>query len=248
MREAARSPRPAPDARPLPSREHPAAPAREEKRAKPLNALRTPEPLLPRPQDRPRRLAIPLPYPLCCAPRCPLPHPARAFLPPPSPSELGTPIPAPAPSARRHPFATAPARRLRPFAPTAPPRIASSPPAGACHAPRTSRAPTPLFRLPPASCYPNRLRPPLPTSDPLRSPPVPHRPITGKRRPNHEQVNAHFVCVSDAHARKKRGSVLRYPSSFPVLSVKPQRVNPASPSVRSVPTPLPPTASRQRPP
>lgn len=51
------------------------------------------------------------------------------------------------------------------------------------------------------------LRPPLPTSDPSRSPPVPHRPINGKRPANNEQVNPHFVCVSDAHARSRKGSV-----------------------------------------
>lgn len=103
-------------------------------------------------------------------------------------------------------------------------------------------------RFLPLPAPPTCLRPPLPTSDPLRSPPVPHRPITGKRRPNHKQVNAHFVCVSDAHARKRGAALIRYPSSFDVLSVKPQRVNPALPLVRSVPTPLHPTASRQRPP
>ena len=103
-------------------------------------------------------------------------------------------------------------------------------------------------RLLPLPAPPILLRPPLPTGGLSRSPPVPHRPINGKRPANNEQVNPHFVCVSDAHARSRKGSVSAPPPRTTRVSVRPQRITRASPCRPPSPSPLHPTASRRRPP
>lgn len=69
-----------------------------------------------------------------------------------------------------------------------------------------------------------------------------------KSRSSIERTNTHFVSVTDTHARKRKATISRYPSSFPVLSVKRRRVSLAFPPYRSDPSPLHPTASRRRPP
>ena len=121
-------------------------------------------------------------------------------------SELGILVPAPAPSSLRLPFATPAARRLRPFAPASRHRFPPVPLAPLI-LPSRARLPSPVAcRLLPLPARPPSLRPPLPTSGLSRSPPVPHLPITGEKPPNHEQVNPHFVCVSDAHARNRKGA------------------------------------------
>lgn len=118
--------------------------------------------------SRGRPTALPLQYSLQCAPCCPLPLPIRTFVPPPSTFGAWGPIPAPAPSVRRIPFATASARRLRPFASATPPRIASSLPASAsrsCLPRATPRFPLPaVSRLLQPTARPSCARPPLPAS------------------------------------------------------------------------------------
>lgn len=163
-------------------------------------------------------------------------------------SELGSPVPAPAPSSLRLPFAIPAARRLRPFAPASrhrfPPDLSRL-----SYFPPLRDSPLPVAcRLLPLPAPLTSLRPPLPTSGLSRSPPVLHQPITGKRRPNNEQVNSHFVCVSDAHARNRKGSVSAPPPRLTLLSVEPQRVTRASPSRPPSPTPSRPVVSRQTPP
>lgn len=152
----------------------------------------------------------------------------------------------------RCPVVSLPLPPLPPFAPAAPPRTASPHPAGASRAPRTSlpRA-TPLFRLPaapPASRSPS-------SSARLFLRAISHalRPCRTDRSPGKgvqamNPVNAHFVCVSDAHARSRKGSVTAPPPRMTRVSVEPQRVTHASPCRPSSPSPFRPTASPQRPP
>lgn len=69
-----------------------------------------------------------------------------------------------------------------------------------------------------------------------------------KGMPTTNLVNPHFVCVSDAHARSRKGSVSAPPPRMTRVSVRPQRVTRASPCRPFSPSPFRPTASRQRPP
>lgn len=119
-------------------------------------------------------------------------------------------------------------------------------------APRAShpRA-TPLFRLPAASS-----RFPLTHPAPARLPY--ERPLTffaravlheHQEKACQQRTSEHSLRMRLRRTRsKKKGSVSAPPPRMTRVSVQPQRVNPASPSVRSVPTPLHPTASRRRPP
>lgn len=110
---------------------------------------------------------------------------------------------------------------------------------------------TPLFRLPAASS-----RFPLTHPAPARLPY--ERPLTffaravlheHQEKACQQRISEHSLCMRLRRTRsKKKGSVSAPPPRMTRVSVQPQRVNPASPSVRSVPTPLHPTASRQRPP
>lgn len=208
---AACSPRPAPDARPLPPREHPAAPARKSETARSRSRRSAqPEPLLP---------WIPRPP----APPCD-PLAVSATVCAPVPAAVSKPHPSSSSNGFRSSGSSFPRPPLPPFAfPSQPPPLVGVVLSRPQHllASRHRLPPVPVMPLVlptrdsprPTACRflplpapPTCLRPPLPTSDPLRSPPVPHRPITGKRRPNHEQVNTPFVYVSDAHARRRRGA------------------------------------------
>lgn len=83
--------------------------------------------------------------------------------------------------------------------------------------------------------YPSTLRPDHTTRAP--------------EKPFEHRNSEHSLCVRPRRARsKKKGSVLHYPSSFLVLSVKHLLVSLAFPPYRSGPSPLQPTASRRRPP
>ena len=101
---------------------------------------------------------------------------------------------------------------------------------------------------PPLPAPPIRLRSPLHTSSPLRSPPVPHQPITAKRHPKNEPSEPSLMVRLRRTRSKTKGSVSATPPRLTLLSIEPQRVTPSSPSRPPSPSPLHPTASRRRPP
>lgn len=151
------------------------AKARDAARGAPLR----PNHSSPEPQDRPHRLAIPLPYPLRCVPRCLLPHPARTLLPPPSAfgarDSRARPFrPSPSLRARNAPCIASSRHRLPPVPIVLSCSLPRATPSSGCLPPPASRSPA---QPPPASSY---------ERSPTRSPPVPHRPITAKRRPSNE--------------------------------------------------------------
>ena len=130
-----------------------------------------------------------------------------------------------------------PTRRLRPFAPAAPLVLLS----------RARRPSSGCLPPPPASARSSPARLFLrAASHPLRPCRTDRSPGKGVQATN--PVNAHFVCVSDSHARSRKGSVTAPPPRLTLLSVEPQRVTRASPCRPPSPSPSRPTASRQRPP
>lgn len=225
--------------------------AEKQNRAKPLEALRaarTTPPLDPKTARTPLRPPRSVRHGVRPAARCrirPVPFFRLRRL-----SELGSPVPAPAPFALRHPFATPPLVGFAPSRPQHPAHhVIASRRCLSCPS-YSPRAP-PLFRLPAASS-----RFPLTHPAPARLPY--ERPLTFFARAvlHEHQEKACQQRTSEPSLRmrlrrtrsKKKGSVSAPPPRMTRVSVQPQRVNPASPSVRSVPTPLHPTASRQRPP
>ena len=173
--QSARSPRPSPDARPLPSRERPTTPARKCESAR----------------SRSRRSAPPEPL---------FPGASRSPAPPCDPLAVSAAVCATVPAAASGPYPSSasvgfrssgfPRPPLPPFAfPSRPQRplhrvIASRRCLSCPRAPSRARRPLPVACLLPLPARPPNLRPPLPTSGLSRSPPVPHLPITGERRTN----------------------------------------------------------------
>lgn len=196
MREAARSPRPAPDTRPPPSRARPAAPAQESESAQSRSRrFAQPEPL---PPGAPRPPAAPC-DPLAVSAALCAPWPAAASNPYPSSASAdfrssGSPFPHPPLQPVAFPSQPPSLVGFTPSRPQ-PPRIAPSLHAIASrrslsrpsYSPSARDAPLPAAcRLLPLPAPPSCARPPLPTSGLSRSPPVPHRPNTGERCPGNE--------------------------------------------------------------
>lgn len=148
------------------------------------------------------------------------------------------PLQPPASSLRNHTTA----RRTHPFASVAP--LSGSIGSIGASAPRA----TPLFRLPAASSrftlFPSASTHPLIRRVTRAISALSIRREHWKGRSSIETKNTHFV----VHAQKQEGQRFRCPSCLTLLSIQPQRINLAFPPYRSVPTPLHPTASRQRPP